>query len=411
MNDMFSPAVLQLLRTVQGAGFACVIVGGAVRDALRGVRPGDYDLACSASTAQLLALLPDASATGGEYGTVTVERGGVRCEITPFRAEGDYTDGRHPGAVRFGVSLEEDLARRDLTVNAMAWDGSTLTDPFGGQEDLRARRIRTVGDPVRRFTEDGLRILRALRFASVLDFETEPEVLRAAIQCRSQLRAISLPRLRTELQGAVLGSAPQALDAFLAAGGLRWLGLRTPQAPSCAETAPEAAAEPAAADAAFTLAPLAHVPCRMLLRWWAFLTLLGADKKYFCAKMGFADHFYRDLVLLDACFAAPADRITLKRRAAKKPPVSMEEMLDAFCALDARFEENRAVWAEIAAADEPCTMEQLAITGRELLALGLRGPAIGKRMDLLLEAVLAEPNLNSKNTLIALSMALDGLDE
>lgn len=407
---MFSSAVSELLHTVQDAGFACVIVGGAVRDALRGVHPGDYDLACSAGTAQLLALLPDASATGGEYGTVTVERGGVRCEITPFRAESDYTDGRHPGTVHFGVSLEEDLARRDLTVNAMAWDGSVLTDPFGGLEDLRARRIRTVGDPVRRFTEDGLRILRALRFASVLDFEMGPEVLEAAIRCRGQLRSVSLPRLRTELQGAVLGKAPQALDAFLAAGGLRWLGLRTPESPTSTENEPSSLPNGTEATA-FTLAPLAQVPCRMLLRWWAFLTLVGADKKYFCTRMGFADHFYRDLVLLDAYFAAPADRITLKRRASKKPPVSMVEMLDTFCALDSRFEENRTMWEQITAANEPCTMEQLAITGRELLALGLRGPAIGRRMDLLLEAVLAEPGLNKKSTLTALSMALDGLEQ
>ena len=405
---MFSSAVSELLHTVQDAGFACVIVGGAVRDALRGVRPGDYDLACSASTAQLLALLPDAEPTGGEYGTVTITCGGVRCEITPFRAEESYTDGRHPDSVRFGVGLEEDLARRDFTVNAIAWDGQTLTDLYGGQEDLQKKRIRTVGAPELRFTEDGLRIARALRFASTLDFSLDPEVLCAALHCRDRLQAVSLPRLRAELQGAVLGKAPQAMDSFLAAGGLRRLGLFPPQTQSCAV---DAAPENFSADGvpAFTLAPLAKIPCRMLLRWWGFLTLLGADKRYFCTRMGFAEHFYRDLVQLDAWFAAPADRITLKRRAAGRLPVSMEELLDAFCALDNRFEENRQQWAQITAAGEPCTMEQLAITGRDLLALGLRGPAVGARMKLLLEAVLAEPQLNTPTTLIALSTALDGL--
>ncbi len=404
MNSLFDRRVLEVLHTVQTAGFECVIVGGAVRDALRGVRPGDYDLASSASTAQLLALLPDATASGGEYGTVTLERGGVRCEITPFRAEGNYTDCRHPDEVRFGVSLQEDLTRRDLTINAMAWDGENLIDPFDGRADLAARRIRTVGEPMRRFAEDGLRILRALRFASVLELVIEPEVLDAAIRCRGGLRAVSLPRLRVELQAAVLGKAPQALDGFLTAGGLRWLGLHTP---ATAAESTDTSAE--AAPPAFTLAPLAHVPCRMLLRWWAFLTLLDADKKHFCSKMGFSDSFYRDLVLLDAWFAEPADRITLKRRAASRLPMSMEELLDAFCALDARFVADRALWQEITTAGEPCSMEQLAITGRDLLALGLRGPAIGKRLALLLEAVLAEPSLNDVTTLIALSSALDGL--
>lgn len=400
MKELFDPRVTEVLRTVQDAGFACVIVGGAVRDALRGVRPGDYDLACSADPAQLLALLPDAQATGGEYGTVTLERGGLRCEITPFRAEDGYTDSRHPDEVRFGVSLAEDLARRDFTINAMAWDGETLTDPFDGQGDVQRHCIRTVGDPLRRFSEDGLRILRALRFASVLDYELEPATLAAAISCRGSLRGVSLPRLRSELQAAVLGSAPQRLDAFLAAGGLRWLGLRMPL--TAADTEGNASVP-------CSLAPLAGVPCRMLLRWWAFLTLLDADKKYLCGKLGFADSFYRDMVLLDAYFAAPADRITLKRRAAKRLPVSMEELLDTFCALDARFEADRTLWQEITAAGEPCGMDTLAITGRDLLALGLRGPAIGKRLQLLLEAVLAEPQLNNLDTLIALSNALDGL--
>ena len=126
--------------------------------------------------------------------------------------------------------------------------------------------------------------------------------------------------------------------------------------------------------------------------------------------MGFAEHFYKDMTLLDAWFAAPAQRITLKRRAAAKPPADMTEILEAFCALDARFEENRAQWAQITAAGEPCTMEQLALTGRDLLALGLRGPAVGARRKLLLEAVLAEPQLNTPATLAALCTAMDKLE-
>lgn len=503
---------LALQARLQQAGQECVIVGGAVRDVLRGQTPADYDLATSADTRQLLALFPGAVLTGGALGTVTVTAAtpvGLReYEITPFRAEEGYTDGRHPDAVHFGVSLQEDLARRDFTVNAMAWDGRQLIDPFGGQADLQAGLVRAVGDPVRRFKEDALRILRAFRFASVLDFAIEEETLRAALACRSRLRGLSDPRIKNELQATLLGRAPQALDPFIAVGGLRWLGLRGPQddryadkpeqeaektaaAParvwqSCdvaaekgadaipdeektadgtqtaaaaektadaipveektADAAPDgskdvagaqatavekgmdaapneqkavAAGEPArsqdpaadAEDAAFTLAPLAKVPCRMLLRWWAFLTLLHADKKYFCARLGFSQGFYRDLVLVDAFFIDPADRLTLKRRAARPLPVSMEELLQAFCALDDRFAANLATWQEVVAAGEPCTLKDLAVSGRDLLALGLRGAAVGRRLQLLLEAVLVEPSLNRKATLLALSQALDGLQK
>lgn len=393
---------LQLQQRIQQAGYECVIVGGAVRDLLRGQTPVDYDLACSAPPEQLLTLLPSAHATGGPYGTVTVCRsdadGVHQYEITPFRAEEGYSDGRHPDHVRFGVSLQEDLARRDFTVNAIAWDGSRVIDPFGGQADLSARLIRTVGDPSRRFQEDGLRILRALRFASALSFALEPDTLAAAIRCRGALRSVSEPRIKSELQAALLGRAPQALDAFLTAGGLRWLGLYPPQT--------------AAEDAAgFTLAPLAGTPCRMLLRWWAFLTLLDADKKHVCSRLGFSQAFYRDLVLLDAFFAAPADRVTLKRRAARGLPAPMKDILQTFCALDARFEADRSLWAQITQAHEPCTLDELALSGRDLLALGLRGPAVGRRLRLLQEAVLAEPSLNRAAALAALSQALDELEE
>ena len=149
----------------------------------------------------------------------------------------------------------------------------------------------------------------------------------------------------------------------------------------------------------------------MLLRWWAFLTLLDADKKHVCSRLGFSQAFYRDLMLLDAFFAAPADRVTLKRRAARGLPAPMKDILQTFCALDARFEADRSLWAQITQAHEPCTLDELALSGRDLLALGLRGPAVGRRLRLLQEAVLAEPSLNRAAALAALSQALDELEE
>ncbi len=384
---------LALQRRIQASGHSCVLVGGAVRDVLLGGHPTDYDLACSADSNTLLTLLPEAKPTGGEYGTVTVyvtAAEGLRgYEITPFRREENYSDGRHPDAVHFDADLLQDLARRDFTVNAMAWDGKKLVDPYDGMADLQARRIRTVGPAEQRFAEDALRILRALRFASVLRFSLEPDTLAGAVSCCSGLQNLPLPRVKTELQAALLGRAPAAMDAFIRAGGLTPLGLHCPQ------------------DDTFTLAALNHVPCSMLLRWWAFLTLTYNDKKVFCGKMGFSQSFYRALIQLDAWFCTPADRMTIKRRASQPLPAPMTDILQAFAALDDRFAADQTIWADVLANEEPVTTAQLAVTGRDLLAQGLHGPAVGKRLSLLLDAVLAEPQLNKPATLLALSQALN----
>lgn len=400
MQLQWDASALAVQQRIQQAGYDCVLVGGAVRDVLRGTVPTDYDLACSAGCGVLLQLFEGARLTGADYGTVTVPLNGRRFEVTPFRTEGSYADGRHPDQVRFGAALEQDLARRDFTVNAMAWDGTRLIDLFDGLADLALGRICTVGDPARRFTEDGLRILRAFRFASVLNFTLEPQTLAAACACKSQLARLSLPRMKAELQALLLGANPGVLEDFWALGGLEALGVFGPSAPSAQENLTE--------EKLSTLKPLAQVPCSMLLRWWAFLTLTNTDKKKFCQKLAFSQSFYQDLVLLDTWFCAPADQLTLKRRAARSP-VPMADIMAAFCALEPAFEENRRIWTQIQQAGEPCKMEELAIDGKALLALGLRGPAIGRCMELLLEAVQAEPALNRRPTLLSLAQALDEL--
>ena len=172
-----------------------------------------------------MALFPHfAIPTGLQHGTVTVHSGGVSCEVTTFRTDGDYPDHRHPAAVTFTRSLREDLARRDLTVNAMAMDAAgALHDPFGGREDIRRRVLRCVGDPERRFREDALRILRTLRFSATLGFAIEPETHRALRTQCGDLRYVAAERVREELTkllcgqdaGRVLEEEPQELGVVL----------------------------------------------------------------------------------------------------------------------------------------------------------------------------------------------------
>ena len=201
--------VLNILCALDSAGHRAVLAGGCVRDNLLGRRPSDWDIASSASPEEVLALFPRCVPTGIKHGTVTVLSGGGSVEVTAFRAEGGYSDHRRPDSVSFGCPLEADLARRDLTVNAMAMDAAgEITDPFGGRDDLRRRLLRCVGEPERRFDEDALRMLRTVRFSAQLGFEIEPRTLEAIRALAHLASGLSAERVRDELLKTLRSPAP-----------------------------------------------------------------------------------------------------------------------------------------------------------------------------------------------------------
>lgn len=198
----------ELLRRLNQAGYEAYIVGGCVRDALLGREPHDWDICTSALPRQVIRLFGDkpVAETGLQHGTVMVIDGGVGYEITTFRTDGCYSDHRHPDQVRFVSSLREDLARRDFTINAMAYHPEWgVVDFFGGQKDLKAGVLRCVGDPEQRFREDGLRILRALRFAARFGLRIDEETGRAMHENRSLLDHIAAERIFAELKGFLVG--------------------------------------------------------------------------------------------------------------------------------------------------------------------------------------------------------------
>ena len=196
--------VLGVVEKLRGAGHEAYIVGGCVRDLLRGEKPKDWDVTTSAKPEEITALFPE-SFYENKFLTVTVKTGSddpalKEVEITTFRAEGRYTDKRHPDEVRFAKTLEEDLSRRDFTVNAMAGDAEAeLTDPFDGQADLKKKLIRAVGEPEKRFGEDALRMLRAARLATELEFGIEPKTLTTVKKLSGHLEFIAKERIRDEL--------------------------------------------------------------------------------------------------------------------------------------------------------------------------------------------------------------------
>ncbi|MCL1806307.1 MAG: hypothetical protein FWG31_01220 [Oscillospiraceae bacterium] len=200
------------VKTVMAAlderGHNAYAVGGCIRDSLLGIIPGDWDIASPALPEEVLEMFPGSEATGLKYGTVTVQ--GI--QVTTFRREGNYSDHRRPDSVEFVQDLATDLTRRDFTVNAMAADScGAIVDLFGGRDDLQAKRIRTVGDPDRRFFEDALRILRALRFASVLDFTIEDETRAALIKHADTLRYLTKTVINREVEKLRAGKGAERI--------------------------------------------------------------------------------------------------------------------------------------------------------------------------------------------------------
>lgn len=197
----------QIIKKINDHGGEAYIVGGAVRDYVRGTLPDDIDIATSLFPEDVMTLFPKSVPTGIDHGTVTVILDHHPFEVTTFRSEGTYSDSRRPDHVSLGVSLEEDMLRRDFTMNAMAFHDGNVVDLFGGRLDLEARIIRTVGSPYERFNEDALRIMRAFRFMSQLDFTLDDDVRKAARALGHKLQDIAMERIAIEFEKLMMGPA------------------------------------------------------------------------------------------------------------------------------------------------------------------------------------------------------------
>ena len=208
-----------IIQKLTDEGFEAYAVGGCVRDSLLGKEPNDWDITTSAMPSDVKSIFRRTVDTGIQHGTVTVMFGKVGYEVTTYRIDGKYEDGRHPKEVTFTASLEEDLKRRDFTINAMAYNDETgIVDLFDGLKDLDRGIIRAVGDPYDRFNEDALRILRALRFAAQLDYEIDEETLKAVRELAPNLKKISAERIRIELQKLLVSSHPEKITEVYKTG-------------------------------------------------------------------------------------------------------------------------------------------------------------------------------------------------
>ena len=432
-NKMYLPeSALFCIRTLEDAGFSAYAVGGCVRDDLLGLTPQDFDLCTSASPDQIAEIFSayPLVRSGEKHGTIGVVLADGMYEITTFRTEGGYTDSRHPDWVKFVTTVEEDLSRRDFTVNAMAYaPGKGFIDPWGGKKDLNARILRTVGDPVARFTEDPLRILRGIRFAVRYQLAPEPETEKAMVQLAYLMDKLARERVFDELC--------KLLPLVTAADLIRFAPILVYAIPELQPTVGFDQHNRHHEYDVFT--HTAHVveavPPVLALRWAALLHDVGKVQTFTIDEDGqghFKGHakvsaeiadqillrlrasneLRQQVVLLIEQHMTPltVDKKILRRRLGQYGVENVRNLLTLqradfggkkLTAEDDPFAQVDAVLEEILA-EAPClTSKDLAINGRDILALGIpAGPAIGDCMTYLLRQVQDEVLPNTKEALI-----------
>ena len=432
MKLTLDPGAAALLDTLHAAGYAAYAVGGCVRDSLLGRTAHDWDLCTSALPQQVMELFgaEQCIPTGLQHGTVTIKYGGQLYETTTFRTEGSYTDGRHPDEVQFVPDVREDLARRDFTINAIAYnEAEGLVDPFGGQKDLQNGLLRAVGEPQQRFTEDALRILRLYRFAARFGFALDAATARAARQLAPHLDCISAERIQEEL--AKLLTAPQP-GAYLEPAVL-------------AVVLPELT--PAALDAAKPVVDACPAGEKNLpVRWAALLRSLGESatrrvlKRLRCSNVCIEETavLVRETAGEGVCRSFSEDRplgwdpaavgnragdgmarlVSEEKASAHPGDIHLRQILGRYglctverlCALCAALHPQNAPDCALAAqrarqleADGVCCrVSQLAVNGRDLMAAGIpAGPALRRVLEALLDGVIHAEYPNEKPALLA----------
>ena len=431
MTIRMDEGAAELLDTLHRAGYAAYVVGGCVRDSLLGLTPHDWDLCTSALPQQGMELFGAEKCipTGLQHGTVTVKQGGGLYEITTFRTEGAYTDGRHPDEVHFVPDVREDLARRDFTINAMAYNAKEgLVDPFGGQADLQSGILRAVGVPHQRFTEDALRILRLYRFAARFGFAIDPPTAQAAQELCAHLDCVSVERIEEELAKLLSAPAPAAyLDEKIFAVVLPEL---SPEALAAAKPVVDAC--PAGERA---------LPVRLA----ALLLSLGEDstrrtlRRLRCSNAcieetavlvrearGCDGSFSEDrplgwdpvaegnragdgmarIVSEEKATVTPGFTIYARRLLGKYNLCTVQRLAALGTALQPEHAADFAALSELAERLDTdgvcCRVSQLAVNGRDLMAAGVpAGPGIRKVLEALLDGVIREEYPNERQALLA----------
>lgn len=410
-----------IIDNIRSHGYEAFIVGGCVRDAVLGRIPGDWDITTSAKPEQVKEIFGKTVDTGLKHGTVTIIKHGSGYEVTTYRIDGEYLDGRHPETVEFTPDLREDLKRRDFTINAMAYSHETgIVDEFEGMEDLKRRVIRCVGCAKDRFTEDALRILRAVRFAAQLDFVIEDETYKAIAEIAPNLVHVSKERIQVELTKLLLSDHPEKIWMVDETGIADYVTSGFPEVferelerenshnagenetPGTSGCLVDGASRDALKECWIGLAAL---PADKSHRWAGFLCHMTAEQAVKILRgLKLDNDTIGNVKNMITAFQAPlaVDKVEIRRLLSR---VTEYQFLGAMQLKKLDGDETvpgiLRLLEEIKEAGDCVSLKQLAVNGGDLLAKGLvKGKQIGDGLMYLLNLVLEKPELNKKDILL-----------
>lgn len=428
----------KVVNTIQAAGFEAYVVGGCVRDSILGRQPQDWDITTSAKPEQVKALFPRTIDTGLQHGTVTVMQDREGFEVTTYRIDGEYEDSRHPKEVVFTPNLEEDLKRRDFTINAMAYNEEKgLVDIFSGMEDIRLGRIRCVGRAEERFGEDALRMLRAIRFSAQLGYEIDEETKQGIRRLAPTLKNISAERIQTELVKMLVSPHPDYLRTAYDMGVTKVFFPEFDRAMETEQHHPHHMYS----VGEHILHSLAYVPADKVLRLTMLLHDIGKPDTLTIDEQGIT-HFYNHeslsaemakgilrrlkfdndtinmvykLVMYHDYGNSVEPTLQIVRRAMNKigedafPALFQVKYADMMAQSDylrdeklKRLENWKRLYTEICEKEQCVSLKTLAVTGSDLIAAGMKpGKELGEVLQKLLQLVLDDPSCNTKDKLLA----------
>ena len=429
------PGAARILRVLEDHGYEAFVVGGCVRDSLLGRNPNDWDITTSALPLQVKALFRRTIDTGLKHGTVTILMDGEPFEVTTYRVDGEYLDGRHPSEVTFTASLQEDLQRRDFTINAMAYsEKKGLQDLFGGLPDLEKGLIRAVGDPAKRFGEDALRIMRAVRFAAQLGYEVEEDTVQAMKELAPTLSKISAERIAAELEKLLVSPHPEKLKMAYECG---ITAVILPEFDRCMETAQNNPHHKYSVGE-HTIVSIGNARPDRILRYTMLMHDMGKPSCKTTDEQGI-DHFYGH----QEVSAQMANDILRRLKSDNETRRSVSKLVryhDLTCGLtgksvrkaisligedlfplylevkdadtraqsDFRFQEKmdyleevRLLYRKILEEGDCLSLKDLAVNGKDLIAAGMKpGREIGEVLGAMYLDVIDDPEHNNKDYLM-----------
>ena len=401
MKINLPPKVEYIINKIYENNYEAYIVGGCVRDAILGLKPHDYDITTSAPPDAIIDIFKGFRCieTGIQHGTVSIVIEKDIYEITTYRIEGEYKDHRRPESVDFTNKLEEDLKRRDFTINAMAYNEKEgLIDLFGGKEDIESRVIRTVGNPYDRFNEDGLRMIRAIRFSSKLDFQIEEDTLKAIYDNANIIKDISLERITDEFSKIILSDNPENIIYLFKTKILKYLDISNEEN------------EHKLLKLYKRINILKKIDKNLVKRLVVLDYLmedLQINTKSFCTTLIYSKKIIKNhdtiLELLKNVKIERLDKFMIKKILNKIDKNLFEEYLDISRVIykdEKNFIKIIDILKEIEENNECYNIKNLKVNGKDIMSLGYKNKEIGEILTYLLEEVIKNPKINQKELLM-----------